>query len=359
MRTLGTLIVTTVVLAACSRQPGASGTSATATLSTSSAARTAAVVDASTDPGAASKHTSDFPIESFDLGAGSMAILNLAKHPVRVSSAVAMERRQPDGTWKAEPGVDRDLGYRMVETCSAEAAPTDGCVELAGGQAFFPAPFSGLRCASQCNKACKDDGPAGPGEFRFVVTECGASDVSLVGPVFSLARLTASRLARSRLVQGLTKAVAVRLSQPLKLDMAAEPIEGRLLGFTKQGTARDVSPAALDTLRAALTKEDGFDDAIMNRCVMEQLVGLQLTRALPVTIYGEGEAGTSEVVTDLVLDLHCQRIFFRTRALMTRLGPRPATKASVEWTNFGPSHAAIVALARSLLPDDREINALQ
>ncbi len=198
---------------------------------------------------------------------------------------------------------------------------------------LFPVPWSGLRCAAQCNKVCKDDGPAGPGEFRFVVRACGASNVALAGPTFTLPRLSGGQLVRWRTAQGISSATATRLDQPDRLDMDAPPTEGKLLGFTKRaGPARALAPAALDALRVALTNKDGFDDMIVNRCLMEHFVGFQLTRDAAASSYGEpGDADHGhKITTDVVIDFNCQRIYVSARAGSTRLGERAPSKRTLE-----------------------------
>ena len=108
---------------------------------------------------------------------GSFRIVNEGIATVSLNRDVIIETRTHE-LWQA---VAADL--KLTASCTA-AMPHD-CLRLEPGQTFEPVAWSGLGCGAQCAPACRADIYYGPGEFRFVISDC-AKKQRWYGPVFKL-----------------------------------------------------------------------------------------------------------------------------------------------------------------------------
>lgn len=120
----------------------------------------------------------------------------------------------------------------------------------------------------------------------------------------------------------------------LRAEGAAAATEGpRIVGYlAKEETEQPLSESDLGSLLGLLSADAAFVDGEISRCEPGTALGVRLS----------GAAGK----TELVLDYACDR--------MIAVNP-----AGVEQTSyFTPARDALVALAKRLLPNDREIQAL-
>src|SRR5216110_1319012 len=65
-----------------------------------------------------------------NLGPGRFAILS--KDTLDLQTKATLERRSADGSWVADDGLDGGQGFRLVETCDAQQAPSAACRQLEG-----------------------------------------------------------------------------------------------------------------------------------------------------------------------------------------------------------------------------------
>ncbi len=98
---------------------------------------------------------------------------------VDLAPELRVERQRSDGVF--EPVRNLDLSsMRVVAACGQ---PAGTCVRV-DGRGLRPPPWSGMSCASQCNRTC-DKNVRLQGRFRFVVTSCDGR-ARYEGPVFRL-----------------------------------------------------------------------------------------------------------------------------------------------------------------------------
>lgn len=275
--------------------------------------------------------------------ATGIAITNLAPgifsiavdEPLGLRSIARIERRDERGGWSVLSGLDGGAGFRLAAACDG---PLAACLETSPGTPLLPVPFSGMSCSSQCNGSCKKNGPLGPGTFRLVVDTCDGRVAT--GEPFELpSGRRDEAMVRWGISRDLVRGTAVRMFEPnAAKDRAAvdKIIEWR----TKPRTERPLSAAQLDRLRDLLASETGFEDDIMKRCLMSDLVGFRLVRE-PAS-----SGPRVEEPIELLIDLACDKLFVR--------GGTDAHR----WdhaTHFDPSHAAWRDLVRELFPGDRDL----
>lgn len=83
-----------------------------------------------------------------------------------LQSTVIIEERS-GGKWIHIPVSNMELRKSCLPTSSYPE-----CIELAADSTLRPVPWTGRYCYSQCPNACRLDGPAPPGTYRFVITSC-------------------------------------------------------------------------------------------------------------------------------------------------------------------------------------------
>lgn len=104
--------------------------------------------------------------------------------------------------------------------------------------------------------------------------------------------------------------------------------------LVQSDTERPLASDVLAELIGLLQAPSGFDDSVIKRCIPGLSVGFRLTRG-------------QEPVTELVLDFACDKLIVLDLATDEESS-----------TDFGPSRAAFVALAKRALPNDSEIQSL-
>jgi len=97
-------------------------------------------------------------------GATSLIVDNRGEEPVRLATALSLERQ--DG--EAFTAVEGIGGLALRFDCTT---PPEECVTLIPGAALHPPPWSGDLGDAQCD--CERCADAPTGTYRFVVTTCG------------------------------------------------------------------------------------------------------------------------------------------------------------------------------------------
>lgn len=275
--------------------------------------------------------------------ADGIAVTNLAPGvfridvdaPIGLRSTARLERRADGGTWSPIANLDGGTGFRLTAACDR---PMPACLEVSPGTPLLPVPFSGMTCSSQCNAACDKNVGVGPGTFRLVVDTCDGRVAT--GEPFELPTdRRAEAMVRWGVGRDLVKGAAFRMFEPdASKDRGAKDriIEWR----PKPQSERVLSAAQLERLRGLLADDAGYDDDIMKRCRMSKLVGFRLVREPAST------GDRSEEPIELLVDLHCDKLFIRGGSDAHRWDHA---------THFDPSHAAWRDLARELFPDDEAI----
>lgn len=312
--------------------PAAGPTAAEAPVAaTTPTATTPSAAPAPATPSVAAPTADELSITN--LAPGSFALH--AGAAIGLRTVARIERRDDAGQWLPLASLDLGQGYRLIASCSETPG---ACIELAAGAELRPVPFSGMGCSSQCNGSCRKNVFLGPATMRLSIDTCDGR--RLDGPAFELpATAGDEHFARVGLTLGLQAGEAVRMHEP----NAAEDRVGKSRIFewrTREDTRRSLDTAQLTTLATLLADPSGYDDMIMKRCRMGELVGFTLTQALPST------GPVSRVQQDLLVDLHCNKIFFGPAG---GHGEGAITHAS----HFDPSHPAWLAFVRDVFPGDR------
>ncbi|MBK8234017.1 MAG: hypothetical protein KBB21_33655 [Nannocystaceae bacterium] len=270
-----------------------------------------------------------------NLAPGSFALK--ADAAIGLRTVARLERRDDQGHWQPLTGLDLGQGYRLIASCDERPG---ACIELAAGAELRPVAFSGMGCSSQCNQECDKNVFMGPATLRLSVDTCDGR--TLDGPAFELPSTGGGEhLARVGLATGLLTGEAVRMHEP----NAAEDRVGKTRIFewrTREDTRRGLSPTQLTTLATLLADPSGYDDQILKRCRMGELVGFTLTQRLAST------GAEVELRHDLLVDLHCNKIFFGPAG---GHGDAAITHAS----HFDASHPAWLAFVRDVFPGDRAL----
>lgn len=337
-------------------KPSASASAAPSAGASASATVSAAAVSAaaSVSGPAPSARTSDFPIAVGVFGAGRLAVVDMAKHDEELSPRVTIEKRSPDGTWRAVPG--EASMFRWTADCAPAKAPP-ACARVEGGSTFTPAPWSGRSCGGQCPAPCEETVSFLPGDFRWVVRACGHEDREIRSPVVSLPARSGRALERWGFAQGIVAAEAVRL------DVAQPRFGAGVLGYPRRnGTEKALARETVAELAGALAAEQGYDDAVERRCASRDLVGLVLSYEPAAATYGDvgGMKPIQSATAHVVLDFGCRRMLaqwvgIRTAWRDTDLrGSRPP-----EATYFDGLAPRFLALARAALPGDKDLAAVK
>lgn len=100
---------------------------------------------------------------------GEFRVVN-AGNAIHLQAAVLVERQVGD-QWQKAPVSNLELR----ETCLATPSPK--CLEIGAKEILRPVPWTGNFCSAQCPSACRLDGPAPPGRYRFVVSSCRGDQV--------------------------------------------------------------------------------------------------------------------------------------------------------------------------------------
>ena len=95
---------------------------------------------------------------------------------VSLSSAVSVEQKLNSSWVRAQV-----TNFYLRDKCDAVQPPR--CRKLAANQTLQVMPWTGNYCSSQCPAACRLDGPAPAGVYRFSVTSCDNSE-TFVSPEF-------------------------------------------------------------------------------------------------------------------------------------------------------------------------------
>ncbi len=120
------------------------------------------------------------------------------------------------------------------------------------------------------------------------------------------------------------------------------PKAGTIAGLTvRRGAEAALSESTTRQLNAFLHDPAGFDDDVLKRCVMGELVGFKVMFR---------SAGGAEAPAEIVIDLGCHKIF----AVTGDRAPR-----TVYASHFDPSRARGLALAKELFPKDPQLAALK
>lgn len=339
MRRLPLVLLAT---AACAREPAPRPSVAdalpAASLSTPGpASPSAAPPIASAPPPAAAPSAPALTLTNLETGA--FEIGNPGRDAREVAVTAALQRREGD-SWADVPGLDANLGYRLVETCPAPEAAPPACVRLGAGAVLRPVPWQGLSCSAQCNGTCRANAWLGPGTFRLAVRSCDGGAVT-VGPPFELPGPDHSGPALKRWGlsgDALTATVA-------RLDLGPHAAGAKqIAGFDARArSGRPLSAADLSALVALLRSPRGYNDTIARRCLMKHLVGFRIERQLATT--GEPR----QAVTEIAIDFQCHKLLAVSRS-----------DASVgHGTHFDGLHADYLALVQRALPDDAEIAKLR
>ena len=96
---------------------------------------------------------------------------------IALTSKVTVERLR-DGKWIVTP-----VRFELIDRCTNTETPK--CRELGAGDSFVPLRWNGYTCSGQCNRSCRSNHYAGPGEFRFVVAACDGK-ARFIGPEFTI-----------------------------------------------------------------------------------------------------------------------------------------------------------------------------
>lgn len=270
-----------------------------------------------------------------NVGGGRFAIENGGDAPARVKLAAAIERKTDTG-W-TPLYIDVRDGYRLVEECPRREAQLDACVDVAAHGELDPARWTGFNCSGQCNMICRANAYEGPGTFRLVVSTCDGARVEGLPFDMPSDRGTAA-LDRWTIATGVVSATAVRLSLPsapnFRADVPATP--DHVAGFAvRPGTEHALDAASLGALRGLLQAEHGFDDQMLKRCALHDLVGVRVVREMPST-------GTARRETvDIALDFTCKKLF-------AAFGEGKHRTAMA--TQFDPSQKAFAAWAKGAFP---------
>lgn len=261
---------------------------------------------------------------------------------IGLASAARIERRGDDGRWLPIANLDNGLGYRLLASCD-ETPPA--CIEIAPGKPLRPVALSGMDCSSQCNGRCRANAWLGPATLRLSVDTCDGK--RLDGPAFELPNSThAESMPRWSMTRDVVSATIMRLHDPDAAKDRAATKDKLLLWRIRPGTERALDPTNLARLLELIAAADGYDDAIMKRCLMDHLVGFRIVREPATT-------GTPRSETiDVVIDLGCHKFF----AGETAVGPEPPIEHA---THFDPSRKAWLELVRTALPGDRELARLK
>jgi hypothetical protein len=139
---------------------------------------------------------------------------------------------------------------------------------------------------------------------------------------------------RVRLTSDVAKGSAMRVAA------AAEAAPGpRLASYLiSPGEEKPLSEELLEELLALVRADAGFDASVVKRCQSGTSVGFRLTRQ------------AAEPETEIVADFGCDRLM---------IGEAGAAAQDIHVTYFDPSHAAFVDFVKRVLPDDKEVAALQ
>lgn len=250
-------------------------------------------------------------------------------------SIARIERRDDRGGWSTIPGLDGGQGFRLTAACDR---PLPACLEANPGTPLLPVPWSGMGCSAQCNAACDKNVAVGPGTFRLVVDTCDGRVAT--GEPFELpSQRREEALVRWGVSRDLIRGAAMRMHEP---DAAKDRVgKDRIIEWRVQAkTERALTAGQLDRLRELLASETGYEDDIMKRCRMSDLVGFRLVRE-PAS-----NGDRVEEPIELLIDLHCDKLFIR--------GGTDAHRWDHS-THFDPSHAAWRDLTRELFPADKAL----
>lgn len=322
-----------LVAAACSRAPAPLPEVASASPSSLQEAASPAPPPKSSAP--APKPSS--PVVVTEVGPGTFELTS--SEETSLASALELERASADTFEKVE-GLDAGKGLTLATSC---AAPPASCVTLAKGIPLVPVAWTGLTCAAQCNASCRAEAPAAPGAYRVAVRACGGARFAELpftvpkGPIEGIPRVWAG----TSLVAGVVARLGLPRGKP-GWDMTEPRAKGDVAGMPETSPERPVDATSLTKLSEILKKEDGFDDRIMKRCLMSQIVGFRLTRDLATT--GPARRGELEVV----LSLGCAKIFVVTE-------PSPGKRRVVHASHFDPQREAVAALVRGLFPEAKDL----
>ncbi len=264
------------------------------------------------DPNATSSTTATVsvpatpPVQITNFGVGRFEISATGGAPVRIRTPGTMERQNPDGTWvSVGERFDVGTGYKLLDKCPERTAPLPACVDVT---TLVPVRWTGFNCSAQCNGTCRANSFEGPGTFRLSVTSCDGA-TTVVGKPFDMPdnrNGNDTSVDRWGLGVGATWATVVRLDVPSRagFDASVAASPSRVAGFSvRAGSEHPIDKATLDELVGLLQARDGFDDQIVKRCAVHDLVGVRLTRALAST----GAARTDAV--EIALDFACNKFF--------------------------------------------------
>jgi hypothetical protein len=272
-----------------------------------------------------------FPVRVASIGVAEVSVAATAS--VEISTRAKLEFQNSDGAWDAVPDLNHGMGYSLGADCPIRAE-TNACTELRPGQQLLSVPWTGYRCAAQCDPPCPDDSFRA-GIYRWVVTSCDGRR-KVVGPVFELPR-NPPTLHRWRAAVDVESATAMRVSTRL-----GKPVSDQVAGYPVQlGTQRPLSSDLVVEFTRLLSSDSSFDDSVVDRCLPGLGVGLRLVRKSPLSRLGSN-------TTDLALDFGCNRLMIGSR-----------TGGQLQATSFERSRTAFIAFAQKALPRDPELQHLK
>lgn len=265
---------------------------------------------------------------------GVFEIANDSDAVQRLAVQASIERQHSSDAWTEEIGLDLGKGYRLVESC---VAPPPVCVELVPHTALRPVRFTGFSCSAQCNGTCRGNAWLGPATFRLTVKTCG-SGTSVSGGAFELPdAMSAPAFERWSLVSDVALGRAMRLDPPApgwKGDEPASP--GKVAGLAvRQKTARALDPDAMKALVRLMRDPQGFDDDIVKRCKMKDLVGFEVTRSLAAVPSGPARND----IVEIAIDGTCHKLF-------AVRGGGAGSRRTLHATHYDPSRAGFAALIK-------------
>jgi hypothetical protein len=113
-----------------------------------------------------SSRATDAPNVTVEPGAGFGTFVVVNQGPAVSLRPDVMVQQMTGGTWRTMPVTNLFLRQEC------HAGPPPPCVDLPAGTTLRPTPWTGDYCASQCPSACRLDGHAPAGIYRFVLHSC-------------------------------------------------------------------------------------------------------------------------------------------------------------------------------------------
>lgn len=272
-----------------------------------------------------------FPVRVANIGVGEFFVA--ASASVEISTRAKLEFQNSDRTWSAVPDLNHGMGYSLGSDCPIRDE-LKSCMELRPGQQLLSAPWTGYRCAAQCDPPCPDDSFRG-GIYRWVSTSCDGQRKA-VGPEFELPR-NPPTLHRWRAADDVESATAMLIS-----TRPGKTFGDQVVGYPVQlGSQTPLSSDLVVAFLRLLRSDSSFDDSVVDRCLPGLGVGVRLVHKSQLSRMGAK-------TTDLALDFGCNRLMLGSR-----------TGGQLQVSSFERSRAAFIAFVQKAMPGNPELQHLK